>query len=179
MTTNTDTVDRQQRHHRLLDVETPRLAPKYRLGIVLGITILLAGVSNRLLGLRLGTALGLAVSIGVMGWALPSEYAFVSGHLGVGVVLPPDPNLVALTLVEISLWMLLVLESESRHLAIRFGIFGVGIASLLSVFGWTLLSREPSLWNAGFIIVSVTAIALYGVHRYEIVRLGVVEEPEA
>lgn len=160
------------------NADSPRLPASHRLGGLLCVALALAGVSLLLLGLAPGVALGLGVGVGLVGWALPGEYAFASGHLGAAIVLPSDPGLVALCLLEISLWMLLVLESRSRRSALRLGAFGCGIATLSTVFGWTLLSREPSLWTAGLAIAGVTAAALYGVHRYELVRLGIATETE-
>lgn len=158
--------------------EANGLQTKYRLVVLLGSIALLFGVGRQLLALEPIIAGGLAVSIGIIGWFLPGEYAFASGHIGVGIALPSEPSVVILALLELSLWALLILESESWQSALRLGTLGSGIAGLLAVVGWAVLYQTASLWTVSLGSAAVIGLALYTVHRYEIVQLGLVAEAE-
>lgn len=163
-------------HEFVHNGEPDGIQTKYRLVVLLGVVAVLSSVNVLLLALDPVIAGGLAVSIGVIGWLLPGEYAFAGGHLGVGVVFPAEPNAVALTLIELSLWMLLILESGSLQSALRLGMVGWGIACLLAVLAWATLYQAMSLWRVGLVSAGIIGFALYAVHRYEIVQLGLVEE---
>lgn len=127
----------------------------------------------------------------LIAWSLvPPTYAFALGHVALAAVLPEAafaqwPTLVWLAVVELGLLgVLLASATSSEYLSDteesprgeRAEIVAGGI-----VLGWTLLggalawaSVRPSLGlpATGGLLVVLTGVAAYGLHRYQLVSLG-------
>lgn len=122
----------------------------------------------------------LATLVTVAVWAvIAPEYAVAAGQVLVAalvgaagpVAIPPivvaESGLALVLLVEL-------LADDDR----RFGVLGYlvaigGIGAVTSL----LYATEVGLWLVGGVQLAVFAVAAYGIHRYERLRLGLIEGP--
>ncbi|MFB6296223.1 MAG: hypothetical protein ABEH66_05190 [Halobacteriales archaeon] len=121
---------------------------------------------------------GIAAAVALAGswYALPAPYAVAIGHLLLAVLLPETPGVLALIPAELGLLGVLGAEALPRD-----EFFPLAALLLAFVF---LLSDAAIL---GFLIGGLPAAALalvaagvaigYGLHRYELLRLGLLDEP--
>jgi len=142
---------------------------------------------------RLGTAavavagLGFAVAGGLPGiaaavalagswYALPTPYAVAVGHLLLAVLLPEDPGLLALVLAELGLLGVLAAAAPLRDETLSFAgrLVGCGVPlSAVAAIGF-LVGGLPA---AALSLVAAALALGYGLHRYELLRLGLLDEP--
>lgn len=129
------------------------------------------------LGLTIGPAGVLAGLATAAAWyALGVPYALAAGHV-ILVAGTPGLELPTIVLVELAFLVLLV-ASVGRTPAPRVAgvvvlVAGLGLGALA---GATLLAQE--LWVAAVVLVGTIALVAYAVHRYELVRLGLVTEAD-
>lgn len=131
----------------------------------------------------LGAAGGLALAAGPLGggaglavlalWAL-TPGVFVAGLAGVLLAaLAPDAGLPALTLVVAGSIVVLAgsIRDDRVPTLVATGVGTLVLAGLVrSADGWA-----DGLWPAALALLGIVAVAAYGGHRYELVRLGLVE----
>ncbi|MDG5776176.1 hypothetical protein VB773_02265 [Haloarculaceae archaeon H-GB2-1] len=97
------------------------------------------------------------------------------GHVGALLVLPREPaTTTVLALEGVLLLSLLVLSvvrnGVGRELVLLSGAFVLATAGT-----WVLLISGTSLWWRAIAVVTVLSLVGYGLHRYELVSLGLVE----
>lgn len=111
----------------------------------------------------------------LLAWALaPATLAFAVGQV-LAVPLLGDAGLAPLVAVEVGLLAVLAgpLTTPDRP-ARTLAAFVAGTAALWAA-AWLVLRAGEPLWAAAATLAIVAATAAYGVHRYERVRLGLVE----
>lgn len=139
------------------------------------VTVLLWMVSGTL-GLVGGGVLFVA-------WAaLPSTYAFAVGQVVLVAVTRPtgvlEVGFLPLALLELGLAGVLVgpeLRSADDRRTAGGTLFGGGLLSGVTLASYTLWDR---VWVAATVLVGIGALGAYGLHRYELVVLGKVPDPE-
>lgn len=123
---------------------------------------------------------GLVAGLGVfLAWIAVSELAgFVVGQLSlIAIVSPTSVSLSGPVLVvELGLFILLAAavlrpESSVRGLA----VFAV-LAAVLAGIVLTGVRVSDQLWLVSTVFIAVTGLLLYGLHRYELVALGLLDE---
>lgn len=120
---------------------------------------------------------GLVAGVGVAAvwYALGTPYAIAVGHLLLAALVPTVPPLPALAAVELGTLLLLAGDAGVTAGPGRRSIAGlVAFGGLLAALG-AARSVTEELWLLAAALVGVTAVAAYGLHRYERVRMGLVE----
>jgi len=96
------------------------------------------------------------------------------GSLALLVVVPDEPGTVALAVVgAIALVVVAATSAVTGELADA--LFASLVFVVLTVGTWTLLAADTSLLVVALVLVGVVALVSYGLHRYELVALGLVE----
>lgn len=121
-----------------------------------------------------GPAAGLALGVGVLVVlaVLPAPYAFAAGHAAF-LVVPPEPRI----LLGVEAGLLLVLVSAAlasrtpRTVLAGVAVSLVGLWALL----WAATVVQPSTWTAAAVLLVTVALLVYGIDRYERVRLGLLD----
>jgi hypothetical protein len=120
---------------------------------------------------------GLLTSIAVViTWCLLSApFAFAVGQLAFIVLFPAGSSLSQLALIEVGLLSILLgsvlrLDKPGRAVTVIVLAFaGLGTSA------WVGFKMADTLWPAVLTVAASAIIAVYGLHRYERVRLGLVE----
>lgn len=127
-----------------------------------------------------GGPLGLLVGLGTaVVWAgLGTPYAIAVGALLLGGLGPASTDAGALALVTVGFLALVVAPAVRTDRAV--GVATVSGATLLGAGGvaWLAL-RWHSLWVAAALTVGCLGLASYGLYRYSLVSLGLVDDPAA
>lgn len=122
-----------------------------------------------------GLAAGVAVAVGSL--VLPATYAFAFGHVALLFALP-SPTLRQIAAVELGLAAVLVSPMAGtdggRRLIAATALCFVGLAAVVAPAS---LAVDP-LWTVAAALVALVAALSYGVHRYERLRLGLLEGEE-
>ncbi|WP_135825295.1 hypothetical protein [Halorussus ruber] len=153
-----------------------------------GASALLAAVA--LIGLTEGRPLvavlgGLAV---VASWLLlaPTS-AFALGHVALAAVLPANAlaSGVPLELLAVEVGLVgMLLASATRRGVDAGGSVALAVGVVLAwTFGggalaWIAARSGLDLWLAGALVVGASGLAAYGLHRYQLVSLGLVGETD-
>jgi hypothetical protein len=135
--------------------------------------VVLAGFGFVLVGDIFG--LGAAVLLGVAWYMLPVPYAVAIGHVLFAVLLPAEPGVLDIVPAELGLLCLLGAVAPSRDGIARFGALLVGATLTLSGVA-ALGFRIGALPGAAFSLVAASLLGGYGLHRYELLRLGLLED---
>jgi len=104
--------------------------------------------------------------------------AILVGHLGLLVVFPSGPDLLTLLAVEAGGLAVLAAAELLVGMPEKFLIVLGTIYTLLLVATGILLSATDSVIVASLVLVAASVLAAYGIHRYELVALGLVEAPD-
>ena len=135
--------------------------------------VVLAGLGFVLVGDLFG--LGAAVLLGVAWYALPVPYAVAIGHVLFAVLLPAEPGVLDVVPGELGLLCLLGAAAPSRDRVARFGALLVGATIILSGVA-ALGFRIEALPGAATALVAASLLGGYGLHRYELLRLGLLDD---
>ena len=116
-------------------------------------------------------------------WAvLPATYAFAVGQVVFVAVTRPagvlEAGLLPLALVELGLAVVLVapnLQSGRIRRSAAWILLGGSVLVGVALGSYTLWDR---VWVAATVLVGIGAIGAYGLHRYELVVLGKVADPD-
>ncbi|WP_246988333.1 hypothetical protein [Halorientalis marina] len=121
---------------------------------------------------------GVIGMVGVSLWLFAPVNAFVVAQLGVLLLLPGWPGLLTGVGVEAGLAMLLFAEVVHEH-GYRWTL-GVFVVLALLMGGGTLaaLRSDATLWQVALGLAVTTALASYGLHRYELLQLGLLAETD-
>lgn len=120
-----------------------------------------------LLGGPLGA--GLALVLGAALFALPGLFVMALGQVVLATILPENPQLWAILLGELPLVALLGADVDRRRAGRQAGtafLFGAAVL----VASVAAIALAPRLWIAALAVLGVTALFLYGGHRYAVVR---------
>ena len=121
-----------------------------------------------------GVAAGIATA--VAWYRLTDVYAFAVGQLLAVATLSGAAPIWPVAAAELGLLGVLVgsvagVDRPGRPLAV------FGLATLLFwAIAWGLIRTGRPLWSAAGLVAVVAATAAYGLHRYELVELGLLEE---
>lgn len=120
---------------------------------------------------------GLLISVSVViAWCLLSApFAFAVGQLGFILLFPAGSSFSTLALTEAGLVSILLgsalkLDGPGRAVTVIVLAF-IGLGTI----AWIGLESTDALWPAVLTVVLSTTIAVYSLHRYECVQLGLVE----
>jgi hypothetical protein len=142
-------------------VSVPRLAV---LGVLLGGLTVAAGPRGAVAALCLGFIWLFVPSYFVFGLG---EIVFIAIRAGVG-----DLGVIG---TQIGLWGVLAVDMVSTQRK-RFAIeLGFGSLSALGVI-WIIQTLFDPLWQVVFVLCVLSAVCLYGFHRYQLVRMGLLGE---
>lgn len=119
--------------------------------------------------------LGIGVIVAISGVFLPRIYAFAVGHLGILVAIS-SPTVFQLAVAELSLVPILVaplvaIEDGLRSIAAT-SLCYIGLAAVVA----TGIMTIDALWLTAVILAILVMSIGYGIHRYEQLQLGLVEE---
>lgn len=113
------------------------------------------------------------VTTAVIWYGLGLPYAIAAGH--VVLAAGTDIGIAAIVAVELG-FLAVVLASLVGHPSSR-PAAGVALVSAVGLIGAALLvSTFYALWLAAAIVLGGIALGAYGLHRYELVRLGLVAD---
>ncbi|WP_129115395.1 hypothetical protein [Halegenticoccus tardaugens] len=119
---------------------------------------------------------GVGAALLLFGLVLSEELLFAVAHLGLLAVFPEGPTTAQLALVELGLIPVLVSPSLRSPTPGRIATATVVLFAVLGAVTWeTLTWLEEPLPVAGVLLLICAAIA-YGLHRSELVALGLAEE---
>ncbi len=119
----------------------------------------------------------LAGSLLVAAWyLLAAPFVFALAQLAVVALFLPDAPLGQLVLIEAGLLIVLASPMAKSDKPIRAIIAMLLAFTGLGVIGWGVLQSSDALWPIALTLAGSTAIAAYGLHRYERVRLDLIEE---
>jgi len=138
----------------------------------------------RVFGLSVGGA-ALGVSAGppgilgglalVLAAVLPVPYAVGVGHVLLVALVPAGVGLLTVTVVEAGLVVALLTAGDARSRSLSDAVAMLScIGVLVGVVLWALRGTD-ALVSVVAALVSVTGVASYGLHRYELVLFGLVE----
>ena len=173
-----------------LEIDRGFAAERTRLGgasaLVAAVALVVsAGVEGLVVGLQ-GLA---AAAVVVSAWyLLPPTYAFALGNVALVAVLP-ETAVGRMVVVEAGLLGILLASAttldspgqsdDSGHsvLSILVGALVVLAWTLAGgAFAWASARGDLRLSVAGGFLIALSAFAAYGLHRYQLVSLGVVDE---
>ena len=120
-----------------------------------------------------------ALAVGIVWWRAPSPFAFGIGQFGfvaVGGGLVSPAGIAA----QLGLWGLLLVDVVAAERETGRWLWGVaaaagGTAVFVSV-AWVARTQFDPLWQAVAILSVLSAVVLYSIHRYQLVRMGLVGE---
>ena len=128
------------------------------------------------LGLVVGPAGVLAGLVTAAVWyGLGVPYALAAGHVVLVAATPDRLAPSTIVLVELAFLPLLVASVRRTPAPLVAGGVVLGAGAGLGALAWaSYASRGP--WIAALVLLGTIALVAYGVHRYELVRLGLVTE---
>ena len=135
-----------------------------------GFGVLLTAVMIALAAGPLGIVAGISLFVV---WAMrPGVYAFALAYLFFAV-LAPDPTLVQLVILGGG--TLLILIGSLRDVTIQ--IVAMAVVTTALLWGVVFIAQQwtQALWLIAITLSATVGLLVYGLHRYELVRLGLVE----
>ncbi|WP_122088202.1 hypothetical protein [Halalkalicoccus subterraneus] len=139
------------------------------------LAVLIAAAGFALLGDFAPIGIAGGVAIGLLWLTLPVIYAVALGHLLVVALTVDGFETLAIAVAELGLFGMLVAAIPTfydRGAVTSMTVFVFGL--FVFVFGIAFVSSE-ALWIGALALVVVGALVAYGMHRYELVSLDLVE----
>lgn len=137
------------------------------------IAMLIAGVGFALVGGLAGVAS--ALTVGIVWLLLPAVYAVALGYVLLTALTVSSSTLFEFIVVGFGLFAVLLAPTSRfyrRKTLISVTVFAA--AALFSVFAIAFTIAD-TLWIEVLALIVTWALAVYGIHRYELVVLGIVE----
>lgn len=125
-------------------------------------------------GLELAGVAG-AAAIALVWFLFPVVYTIALGHVLVAALSVDGFSTIAIVTAELGLFGILLTATPAlydRGTVTSMTVFMLGL--LVFTFGIAFVTSE-TLWIGALALLVVGAIAAYGMHRYELVSLGLVE----
>lgn len=126
-------------------------------------------VQGGIAGLATGVALAIG-ALGVRGWTL-----FALGQVAVVALLPQGGPPGAIAVVEAGLFGLLLGEVPAGDSSPRAALEGGSVTAVLGLLAWGAWHWRGTPWAIAQTLV-VVAVVGYGLHRYERLSLGYLED---
>lgn len=119
---------------------------------------------------------GAVASIGILlAWLfLPVPFAFIVAQTGIVALLTPTLSPL-FALVELGAVGLLVVDGAENGIQSQSWLAGAAVAVLCLVLGWGTFVTAGLLGRV-LTVAGVAGLLIYGLHRFEKVQLGLVEE---
>ena len=118
-----------------------------------------------------------AVGVGFARYLAAATTAFAAGQIVLVALYPTEGPLALLVLAEIGLSCVLLApvvdHDEPGRATVATLVAGVALGGT----AWAALRSTEGVWAGASVLVVGTAVVAYGLHRYERVRLGLVETP--
>lgn len=118
-----------------------------------------------------GVLAGLATA--TIWYAFGIPYAVAGGHMTLLALFPTGIDPISFALVETTFVGLVLVSTLRSGNPSRVAVSAIGSALGLGSIPWLLLQSQP-IWIVAGIFLALFGVAMYGVHRYELVRLGLV-----
>ncbi|SDX92753.1 hypothetical protein [Halobellus clavatus] len=149
---------------------SPRSGPILRVGILALLSVGLT-VSSGFVGTLV------AISVGFGWWLAPGYFVFGFGQIAFAATQTGLGGIGGL-LAQIALWALLVVSLVQAPSPLRVrAIRDVTVGSLVAVaVAWIAVSLLGPLWQTAIVVVGLSAGCFYAIHRYQLVRMGLVGE---
>ena len=124
----------------------------------------------------LGVVAGITTAL--VWFAVGTPYAIAVGHVLIVALYPGGIDPVSVVIVELGFLILLLTSAVRASAPGRVVVWTLGTAAALGGVAWFAV-RSQSLWLAAALTTGGLALASYGVYRYELVTLGLVDESES
>ncbi|TYL37861.1 hypothetical protein CV102_14105 [Natronococcus pandeyae] len=124
----------------------------------------------------LGVAAGITTAL--VWVAVGTPYAIAVGHVLIVVLYPAGIDPVSIVIVELGFLVLLLTAAVRASTPGRVVGWTIGAAAGLGGVAWFGV-RSQSLWLAAALTTGGLALASYGVYRYELVTLGLVDDSKS
>jgi len=141
-----------------------------------GIDVVLALCCPVVLFLGAGLAGGFVGVLGVGLWLLAPVYAFVLAQLALLLVVPEWPGTRQLAVLEGGVALLLLAQLVHERVDRRSVAVFVATALILTGALAVGVGSEVPTWQLSVALLVALSLAAYGVHRYELVLLGLVAD---
>ncbi|MCU4741566.1 hypothetical protein OB955_10750 [Halobacteria archaeon AArc-m2/3/4] len=108
-----------------------------------------------------------------------TPYAIAVGHVVLMALFPDGIDPLSFVLAETVFLAMLLVAAIRTSRPIRFASVAIVATLVLAGTAWVTLETQTQtqpLWVAAVALVGVGCLAVYGLHRYELVRLGLVSE---
>lgn len=140
-------------------------------GVSLALLVVAFGIVAGPLGVLAG------ITTAVVGYALGTPYALAAGHVALVAAVPNGIDPLSFVIVEAA--FVAVLLAPMRRTASPGRIALVAVISAIALAGtaWLVVDSQ-SIWVAATAVLALLAIGAYGLHRLELVRLGLVPETD-
>ncbi|QFU82258.1 hypothetical protein [Natronorubrum aibiense] len=115
-----------------------------------------------------------ALTTAVIWYTLGIPYAIAAGHVVLATAFSGDIDLFTFIDIELAFVFVLVLSSRATNSLSNVAVALVSAVGLVSI-AWAGSQAQP-LWLAASILLAVFALTAYTLHRYELVRLGLVPD---
>ncbi|MFB1066373.1 hypothetical protein [Natrinema sp. H-ect4] len=121
----------------------------------------------------LGVLAGIATAI--VGYLLGPPYALAAGHVALVASIPGELTLLSIGLVEAAFMAVLLAPIRRSTRPVHIALVAITTGFALAGIVWLTSDSQP-LWLAAMLVLTLIAIALYGLHRLELVKLGLVSD---
>lgn len=143
--------------------------PTWLGGLGVFITTVTLGATAGPVGIFAGGALALCW------YRFPTVYAFALGHVVLAALLSKTAPLTAFAPAEAGLFVMLVGPAARDESSLRTVATTAACFFGLLAIAWAVRSSTGDLWLAAMALLGSMALLAYGIHRYELVRFGLVE----
>ncbi|WP_312907568.1 hypothetical protein [Natronosalvus caseinilyticus] len=143
----------------------------------------LAGLALVVITVAMGVVAGPLGAVGggvtAVGWyLLGTPYAIAIGHVVLVVLFPDGLSPLSIVLLEAGLLTLVVAAATGERYPLRFAVTALVGVTVLGGLTAVLVRTQP-FWLAALGLVVAAGVLAYGLHRVELVRLGLVTDPVA
>ncbi|WP_339104250.1 hypothetical protein [Haloterrigena salinisoli] len=120
-----------------------------------------------------GAVAGLATALTWYGLGTP--YALAAGHVVLAAAFPEGIDPATFLVIELAFVAVLLATVVRSATALRDVAVALASATAFVGTGWIVAESQP-LWIAAGTLLVLVALAAYALHRYELVRLGLVPD---
>ncbi|UTF54834.1 hypothetical protein [Natronosalvus rutilus] len=142
-----------------------------------------AGIALAIITVAMGVVAGPLGAIGggvtAAGWyLLGTPYAIAIAHVALVVLFPSGLSLLSIGLLEAGVLTLVLAAATGERYPLRFAV--TALVGVITLGGLTaVLVHTQPLWLAALGLVVAAGVLAYGLHRVELVQLGLVTDSVA